>query len=253
MSVESDMHVAYIESMRTVASVLPDAVPVRLGDWFVYDAGVGNPEFNVAAVAGRAEGAAGTIDEVEDWFTARGVGWRWKLRPGADDFAIRALGSRAQEAFRREPYLWRPVDALSMPAAPDLEIERVAGTAALEAYDSFDADRGRPPEWSIAAAVMALPSCSLWLGWVDGKVAARVMALASRPMGTIANVIVAEKYRRRGFGRAITAAAIRACADGGSTAVCLGSSTMGYQLYLGMGFEHRYDLATFIPTSTTES
>ena len=75
--------------------------------------------------------------------------------------------------------------------------------------------------------------------------AARAMAVASLPVGTIANVVVRETFRRRGFGTAITAATAKACADGGSVGVCLGASRMGYPLYLGMGFEHRYDLATY--------
>jgi GNAT superfamily N-acetyltransferase len=74
------------------------------------------------------------------------------------------------------------------------------------------------------------------------------MAVANRPVGTIANVVVREPFRRRGFGAAITAAAAGACAEGGSRGVCLGASRMGYPLYLRMGFEHRYDLATYVPS-----
>jgi GNAT superfamily N-acetyltransferase len=73
------------------------------------------------------------------------------------------------------------------------------------------------------------------------------MAVATLPIGSITNVVVEESFRRRGFGRAITAAAAMACASGGSEGVALGASRMGYPLYLSMGFEHRYDLAALTP------
>jgi GNAT superfamily N-acetyltransferase len=122
----------------------------------------------------------------------------------------------------------------------------------LAAYDSFDAARGRPPEWSVAAAMMPVPGCSLWLGWEGEEPVARAMAVATGPVGMIHNVVVEERFRRRGYGRAITTVAALACTESGATSVCLGASRMGYPLYLGMGFEHRYDLATMIRVPTAD-
>jgi GNAT superfamily N-acetyltransferase len=242
---DREMHAAYIASTRLVAAALPGAETANLGEWFVYDANVDNAEFNIAAVAGDPERAAREVGEVAGWFGERGLDWRWKLRPERDEAVIAAISWSGVEAPRLEPYMFRSAEGLGGRAAEGLRIERVTDEATLRAYDMFDVDRGRPPEWSVAAAVMRQPPCSLWIGWEGKQVAARAMAVGTSPVGTIANVVVREAFRRRGFGTAITAATVRACAAEGSSGVCLGASRMGYPMYLRMGFQHRYDLATY--------
>lgn len=242
---DQQVHDAYVGAMSLVASVLPEATTAQLGGWFLYDAGVGNPDFNIAAVAGDPGQAVHALGAVEEWFDARRVEWCFKLRPGADARVVTALEGRAIEAERREPYMWRALDGMQEAPPPSLRIDRVHDKRGLAAYDSFDAARGRPPEWSVATAMLPVPGCSLWLGWEGEEPVARAMAVATGPVGMIHNVVVQERFRRRGYGRAITARAALACAEAGASSVCLGASRMGYPLYLGMGFEHRYDLATF--------
>ncbi|MCC6388857.1 MAG: GNAT family N-acetyltransferase [Dehalococcoidia bacterium] len=242
------MHGAHIAAMRLVAAALPGAETARVGEWFVYDAGVENPDFNVAYVAGDSVGATGQLSAVAAWFTARGADWRFKLRAGTDDGVIAALAGRTTEAARREPFLAISLDAVGEDPLEGL-VAPVRSGDDLAAYESFDLVRGRPAEWSIAGAVMDLPGCWLWLARAeDGTPVARAMSVALGPVATIHNVFVGDAVRRQGYGRAVTAAALRAALRAGCTHGGLGASELGYPLYLAMGFERRYDLATFAPS-----
>jgi GNAT superfamily N-acetyltransferase len=244
-ALNNHMHLAFIEATRLIASVVPNGACAEVGEWFVYDAGVDNVDFNTAAISGDADRGASQIGEVERWYEQRRAAACVKLRPGPDDAVIGALPAAYRETRKREPYLVRALgESLQLPDC-GLQIIRVESGEDVTAYDSFDAERGRPPDWSIAADVTELSGCSLWIGRLDGKVAARAMCVATDPVATIHNVVVAEEFRGRGFGKAITRAAVAACAAAGADYACLGSSTMGLPMYLAMGFEHRYDLATF--------
>lgn len=245
MELDQAMHLAWIRSSELVASVLPDAATARIGEWFVYDGGVGNVDFNIAAVAGDSLRAASELPLVDAWFEQRGGGFGYRLRPARDLPVIACLSSDVPEQSR-QPYLVSNSGPAGWRGGPsDLQIVEAQTVDSVEHYDSFDAERGRPEEWSIAGAVLSLEECRLWLGYCDGEPAARAMSVATTPVGTIANVVVKERFRRRGFGRAITLAAMAACAEAGSTFVCLGASSMGLPMYVGMGFEQRYELATY--------
>lgn len=240
------MHLAWIRSSELVASVLPDAAYARMGEWFVYDGGVGNVDFNIAAVAGDPLRAASQLGLVEEWFAGRGAAFGYRLRPSRDLPVVACLAAEVREQSR-QPYLVSQTKRAdtAFEALTGLRIVEAASAEAIRDYDSFDVERGRPDGWSIAGAVLPLEECRLLLGYCDGEPAARAMSVATIPVGSIVNVVVEERFRRRGFGRAITYAAMRACFDARSEFACLGASAMGLPMYLGMGFEQRYELATY--------
>jgi hypothetical protein len=74
--IDQQIHDAYVEAMALVASALPEATTSLLGGWFLYDAGVDNPDFNIAAVSGDPGEAWHTVAAVEEWFDARRAEWR---------------------------------------------------------------------------------------------------------------------------------------------------------------------------------
>jgi GNAT superfamily N-acetyltransferase len=251
---DHEMHRAFIRATDLVASILPEGASERVGDWFVYDAGVGNPAFNIAAVEGDPTAAATQLEPVERWFAARGAGYCFKLRALSDRPVIETLPTAFSESHEPQPYM---AFELRQPTAPqsvrELCIERVSDERGLRDYEAFDVERGHAADWSIAEAVRSLPECSLWLGRLDGLPVARAMAVATRPVASIHNVLVYKEYWRRGFGRAITQACIGEARTAGASAVSLGASPEGFHLYRAMGFEHRYDLATFVPAAATQS
>lgn len=245
---DKQVHQAFIEATRLVSSVLPDGTSARVGEWFVYDAAVDNPPFNIAAVEGDPALAASQLADVADWFAGRSTGYRLKLRTERDRPVLSVISDEFRICGPAQPYLSLDLGHRSDPNRhPDLQVERVCDEGGLRDYDVFEEHEGRPAEWSVAGAAMALPECSLWLGRMNGVPVARAMLLVTDPVASIHNVIVYEQYRRRGFGRAVTAAAVDAARAAGARAVSLGASSMGNELYRAMGFELRYYLATFEP------
>jgi GNAT superfamily N-acetyltransferase len=77
---------------------------------------------------------------------------------------------------------------------------------------------------------------TLHLGLIDGRPVARSMALCHDQLVAVHNVYVATDQRKRGFGSALTAAAIEAGVRGGATAACLEATILGVPVYEAMGF-----------------
>lgn len=80
-------------------------------------------------------------------------------------------------------------------------------------------------------------SCTVaYLAEVDGVGVGTALTLRSDDCVGIFNVSVAPEYRRRGYGKAMTAAAIRAEQDRGARTAFLHSSRMGLAVYESLGF-----------------
>lgn len=242
------VHAAYIQAIELVASALPAAATARVGGWFLYDAGVDNPAFNLAAVEPGATRADQHIEDVRLWFRDRRAGFGFRLRTRADAALIATI-SAGQPPGEVEPYLVRGGAPGRSQAPAHVEVRRVTDREGVDAFDSLDRERARDIESSVAATSLQLADCQLWVAYEDGIAAGRSMAVTTTPVATIHNVLVTERRRRRGLGHAVTAAAIEGCLARGAEYVALGSSAMGLGLYRSMGFELVHDLATFEPTS----
>lgn len=83
------------------------------------------------------------------------------------------------------------------------------------------------------------PSPSM-LAAVDARCAIRAVS-GYRVVGTDATVLLVntdQAWRRRGIGRAMTAAALQAASDAGATSACLAASDAGTSIYRSLGFEN---------------
>lgn len=83
------------------------------------------------------------------------------------------------------------------------------------------------------------PSPSM-LAAVDARCAIRAVS-GYRVVGTDATVLLVntdQAWRRRGIGRAMTAAALQAACDAGATSACLVASDAGASIYRSLGFEN---------------
>jgi len=194
--------------------------------------------------------AAATAAEVTAYFTGRKLPFQISYR---DTDASRSLGAALGWEHRREP---SPGMARAVPAAvpappPGLAIHRVRTPEELAAFrDAAFVGFGYP----LAAArlflddrILALPGVSLYSGAVDGKVVATSLLVATGKVAGIYWVATLEAHRRRGYGEALTWAAV----DGGRGLGCaiasLQASKAGRPVYARMGFEHVLDYAYLSP------
>ena len=91
---------------------------------------------------------------------------------------------------------------------------------------------------------LALPT-RYYLGYLGDQLVATCMLFCAAGVAGIYNVATTPHARKQGIGAAITAAALADARAAGYRAAVLQSSTMGYHLYLELGFRHVTDMAHY--------
>jgi GNAT superfamily N-acetyltransferase len=132
---------------------------------------------------------------------------------------------------------------LPTPPAPPagLEVRRVTDAAGLRTwYDTAAAGFGMTPGGLDAMA--ADPACvrdadiAFLVGSCEGRPVAVATVCCVDGIAAVAGVATVPAYRRRGFGAALTWAALAEGAARGCTAAALNAGDLSYPLYVGMGF-----------------
>jgi GNAT superfamily N-acetyltransferase len=145
--------------------------------------------------------------------------------------------------WRREPWFLRgPSEPTGVDPPPELQIMRVAtaqGVEELEAVSvrGFENDENATIEPGVfhPPTILEDPRMVLWLGRVDGKPIGAAMSYRTDDAVGIFGVTTIPSMRRRGYGTALTRAAM--LADSGLPSI-LAPSPEGEQVYRRLGFEH---------------
>jgi GNAT superfamily N-acetyltransferase len=135
----------------------------------------------------------------------------------------------------------RPVRRLAGDEPAGIPLED-AVAAAMSADPRIDDEPG-----AFADYLRSLPPTFRLFAAVEGSDTVRATS-GSGVSGTYANVIFVNTHRdwrRRGIGRAMTGAALRAARDAGATQACLDASTEGTAIYARLGFEVAADVTRF--------
>jgi GNAT superfamily N-acetyltransferase len=139
---------------------------------------------------------------------------------------------------------------LALPAAippppPALAIREVRTAAEVAAYgEAAFLGFGYP----VGAAglflnehLLELPHVRLYAGVVDGAVVATSMLVATGSIAGIYWVATRAEQRGRGYGEALTWAAVAGGGESGCRVACLQASKAGFPVYARMGFAHVFD------------
>ncbi|MGE5595058.1 MAG: GNAT family N-acetyltransferase [Hyphomicrobiales bacterium] len=246
--IADEMFANYVAALARIAELGPGAEGAEVGPFRVMEAGVENPLFNVVVATARASGT--DIAAVEGWYRARDAGFRVVVREPVDRELIGLLRARGYTPREREPGMLLEQLPASMAPAPGLDIERVHDLpGALDYADAEPGDDGRDVRAAISRAALALPGCAMLLGRAGGLPVARSMGLVTGEMVGVYNVYVRPEYRRRGFGEALTAAALLAGAEQGAKRATLSATELGYPVYERMGFKTLFDFVSYWPPS----
>jgi GNAT superfamily N-acetyltransferase len=242
IDVAEAIHANMLYADRRVSALGPAGVAERLGPWLAIDPGVDFPLFNMAIAAepvspARAKDA---VRSAQAWFEQRRLGrYRLVARAGVDAPLVARARTLGFEVTDETPCMALVGPTLVSGAAEGLEVRSVRDEADLALYCTRFSSAD--PEWAaiiagIGRTAMALPGFTLLLGLCEGAPVATSMAVVSGETVGVYNVEVDPRYRRRGFGAAMSQAAVAVGAESGCSLAGLQSSEMGLRMYEALGF-----------------
>jgi len=156
-----------------------------------------------------------------------------------------ALQRRGWQLAEEEPALVLARIPSTVPALPpELAMVRVQDESALAAFRSIT----RMAPATIPSLVAATdPAVALLVGYLDGEpiTTGRLSCLGT--VAEVNSVTTKPGYERRGYGTAMTWAVLAEGAERGCISAILTATTMGYPVYVRMGFEPVAVYRTYLP------
>ena len=207
------------------------------GPWLLVDAGrIDHPYLNVAIVA--TEASPDDLAVAEEWFAERGPRCIFRLRRDADGELISTLLGRGYTVNRKEAALHQESPKPPGYEGP-LEIVEIADIEQLDRLLTS----GPPNEFAEAVSrkKLSIPGFVEYFGLVDDIPVGAASSLTSESIVGIYTVWVEESYRRRGFGTALTWAAVAGGLKRGATNAWIASTEMSHEMYERMGFSTMYE------------
>ncbi|MEU8817320.1 GNAT family N-acetyltransferase [Actinoplanes sp. NPDC048796] len=167
-----------------------------------------------------------------------GLPWSLRVRGEDADDRIAAVAAAHGLATRSpQPFLLRELTPAD--AAPVAGARRVTGTESAAYQRALAAGFGAPLDGMAIFAhphLLDHPSMSAYLIEAGGEPVATAFAALSGDLVGVFNIAVLPPFRRRGFGRAATAAALSDAYAKGARTAFLHSTAEGRPLYDRMGF-----------------
>lgn len=194
----------------------------------IADGGIG-PDFNWAVVTGSV--TAAQLFDAAGFFDA--TGYAIIVESDAAPRLEEELLASGWVVDQEEPALVLAPIPQHAPPPSELTIRMVTAEAEYEDYMTLvPGNRAWVPSLDAATD----PQVAIFVGYLDGTPVATARLTCFEAVGEINAVTTAETQRRRGFGTAMTWAAVDEAAQRGCTAIALSASPMGYPVYLRMGF-----------------
>ncbi len=207
--------------------------------------GSSSPSFNLALSGERLRDPRVALDAAHDRFGRTGLRWLLKLQPERDRELV-AHARRCGLDLDEEPVYGMPIGPWSvtatLPSASPLSVN-VAGSETIDDAvrcfaEAFDAD----PEAAsreLGSNLLTVPTFTVFVGYLSGEPVATAMLATTRSVGLAGVYSVATRpaHRGRGFGTALTAAALASAGKQGYDTAVLEPSPSGAGMYRRMGFE----------------
>jgi ribosomal protein S18 acetylase RimI-like enzyme len=198
------------------------------------------PSFNKAALLGPTPPLERVLQLTGDFFGGEG-GFGLLFEAETQHPVEAEVVAREWRVVEDEPALVMP-RLKAPPSLPDgLTIRRLSEPSELAAcYETatagFEMVPGSFDPMIPHASCVHDPQIAYFVGLCEGRPVTVATLLSVEGIAVIAGVATLPAFRRRGFGRAITWAAIAEAAARGCTAATLNASDMSYPMYVEMGF-----------------
>jgi ribosomal protein S18 acetylase RimI-like enzyme len=204
-----------------------------------------SPSFNLALSGESLRDPQVALDAANDRFRDAGLRWLLKLQPELDHELVVQARRRGFD-LDEEPVYAMPIrpGARTAPrrSASPLSIV-VAGTDTIDDAihcfaDAFDADPDAVSR-ELGPNLLTIPTFTVFVGYLSGQPVATSMLATTRSVGLagVYSVATRSAHRGRGFGTALTAAALTAAEEQGYDTAVLEPSPSGAPMYRRMGFE----------------
>lgn len=198
--------------------------------------------FNGAIATGPSTNPEETISAIVDFMAGRSVPWVLWARPGVADELLEAGRAAGLEETSGPPAMGlSPISDIPAPP-PQLRIELVNDSHELDAHRRLLCRAFGTPEELVSRlmpdAVVDDEALAVLLGTVEGEPVSTALVSLSEDTAGVYNVATPVEHQRRGYGAALTWAAICEGVHRGATRSILQTSAAGQPVYERMGYAH---------------
>lgn len=196
--------------------------------------------FNGAYLRGPTDDSQRLVAEAVAFFGERDLPFLLWVRHGVCPAMLDAGRAAGLRDAGGPPAMGMAPITEAPPAPPELDIEMITTTDGLRDHASTLRDGFGFPQHLvdriIRPALLDLAEVAIFVGRVDGRPVSTSLMTTSGATAGINNVATVDTFRGKGYGAALTWAAVAEGARRGCTHAILQASESGYPVYRRMGF-----------------